>query len=248
MTLRARPFPALALLLAAAVAIALTVATGGPAGAIVSATPDWGNAPQCQANDRVIAVPYLGNTVYLGGEFTQVGNTARNHLAACDAASAALLPWNPNANGVVRALRVSHGGRVFVGGDFSSVGGHARSRIASVSSASGGVYGFNPGANNSVKAVTFSNSGSTVYAGGDFSSAGGRTRTRLAAFNGLTGSVPSLAPSISNGTASATVLALDVSADGTTLCFAGDFARVSGSSRRNAAAVSSGVGSLRPWS
>src|SRR4029453_1245907 len=73
-------------------------------------------------------------------------------------------------------------------------------------------------------------------------------RTRPAAFNGLTGSVTSLAPSISNGTDFATVLALDVSADGTTLYFAGDFARVSGSSRRNAGAVSSGVGSLRPWS
>jgi hypothetical protein len=247
MSLRARPFPALALLLAAAVAIALTVATGGPAGAIVSATPDWGAAPQCQTNDRVLAVAYLGNTVYLGGEFTQVGGTARNHLAACDAASGTLLPWNPNANGIVRALRVSHGGRVFLGGDFSSVGGHSRSRIASVSSASGGVYGFNPGANNSVKAVTFSNSGSTVYAGGDFSSAGGAARAHLAAFNGLSGALTTLAPSISNGADFATVLAMDVSADGATLYFAGDFARVSGSSRRNAAAVSSGVGSLRAW-
>jgi trimeric autotransporter adhesin len=247
MTHRARPFPALALLLSAAVAIALTVALGGPAEAIVSATPDWGNAPQCQANDRVIAVAYLGDTIFLGGEFTQVNNTTRNHLAACNASTGALLAWNPNANGVVRALRVSNGGRVFAGGDFTSVGGHARSRIASISPASGGIYGFNPGANNSVKAITFSNSGSTMYAGGDFSSAGGRSRARLAAFDGVTGVVTSLAPSISNGTAFATVLAMDVSADGTTLYFAGDFARVNGASRRNAAAISSGVGTLRSW-
>ena len=41
---------------------------------------------------------------------------------------------------------------------------------------------------------------------------------------------------------------MDVSADGNTLYFAGDFALVNGSSRRNAAAVSSGIGTLRAWS
>jgi trimeric autotransporter adhesin len=248
MSHRGRPFPALALLLAAAVAIALTVATGGPAGALVSPTPDWGDNPPCQANGRVIAVAYSGNTLYLGGQFSQVGGQPRNNLAACNATNGTLVTtWNPNANGAVRAIKVSNGGRVYVGGDFTSVGGSARSRIASLSPASGATYGFNPGVNNSVKALTFSNSGSTVYAGGDFGSAAGATRSRLAAFNATTGALTSLAPSISNGTAFATVLSMDVSADGTTLYFAGDFARVSGSSRRNAAAVSSGVGSLRAW-
>jgi WD40 repeat protein len=247
MSHRARLFPALALLLAAVVAIALTVATGGPAGAVVSATPDWGNNPPCQANGRVIAVAYSGDTLFLAGDFSLVGGQSRNNLAACNATSGAVLGWNPNANGPVRAIKVSNGGRVYVGGDFTSVGGAARSRIASLSPASGATYGFNPGVNNSVKALTFSNSGSTLYAGGDFGSAAGATRSRLAAFNATTGALTSLAPSISNGTAFATVLSMDVSADGTTLYFAGDFARVSGSSRRNAAAVSSGVGSLRAW-
>jgi hypothetical protein len=248
MSLRARPFPALALLLAAAVAIVLTVATGGPAGAVVSDTPDWGNTSQCQADGRVIAVAYRGDTLYLGGDFSQVNGVTRNNLAACNAVNGDLLGWNPNPNGPVRAIKVSNGGRVFVGGDFTSVGGATRARIASLSPASGGAYGFNPGVNNSVKALTFSNSGSTVYAGGDFSSAAGAARSRLAAFNATSGRLTSLKPSISNGAAFATVLSMDVSADGNTLYFAGDFARVSGSSRRNAAAVSSGLGSLRAWS
>ena len=144
MSHRARLFPALALLLAAVVAIALTVATGGPAGAVVSATPDWGNNPPCQANGRVIAVAYRGDTLFLGGQFSLVGGQPRNNLAACNAASGAVLGWNPNANGAVRAIKVSNGGRVYVGGDFTSVGGAARSRIASLSAASGAAYGFNP--------------------------------------------------------------------------------------------------------
>jgi hypothetical protein len=250
MTLRTRPHPLLALLLTVATALALTVALGNPAGAVVSATPDWGGSSQCQTNGRVNAVAYLGGTLYLGGSFTQVNNTTRNRLAACNATTGALLPWNPNANGVIRALKVSPAGtRVYVGGDFSAVGGAARSRIAAVSPTSGAAFGWNPFINDSVKSITTSNSGSTVYAGGDFDSAEGAGRRHLAAFNATSGNLTSLKPTISNGTGHfATVLAMDVSADGNTLYFAGDFALVNGSSRRNAAAVSSGIGTLRAWS
>ena len=50
------------------------------------------------------------------------------------------------------------------------------------------------------------------------------------------------------GTVFATVLAMDVSPDGDTLYFSGDFALVNGKSRRNAAAVSTGIATLRAWS
>ena len=138
---------------------------------------------------------------------------------------------------------------MYVGGDFSAVGGAARSRVAALNPTSGAAFGWNPYVNNSVKSITTSNSGATVYVGGDFTSAEGAGRRHLAAFNATSGNLTSLKPTISNGTGNfATVLAMDVSADGNTLYFAGDFALVNGSSRRNAAAVSSGVGTLRAWS
>jgi hypothetical protein len=247
MTVPVRRLPLLALFLAVATALALTVTLSRPAAAIVSTNPD----PMCQTNGRVNAVAYLGGTLYLGGSFTQVNGTARNRLAACDAASGNLLSWNPNANGTVRALKVSPAGtRVYVGGDFSVVGGAARSRVAALSPSSGAAFGWSPYVNNSVKAVTTSTTGSTVYVGGDFSSAEGAGRQRLAAFNATSGKISTtFKPTISNGAGNfATVLSMAVSPNNQSLYFSGDFALVNGHSRRNAAAVSTGIASLRAWS
>jgi hypothetical protein len=251
MTLRTRQLPLLALILAAVAALALSMTAAPPAGAIVGTIPDWGGSSQCQTNGRVNAVTYLGGTIYLGGSFTQVNGTTRNRLAACDAATGNLLGWNPNANGVVRALATSPAGtRIYAGGDFTAVGGAARARVAALSPSSGAAFGWSPYVNDSVKAVTTSNSGSTVYVGGDFSSAEGAGRRRLAAFNATSGNISTtFKPAVSNGTGNfATVLAMDVSPDNSTLYFSGDFALVNGHSRRNAAAVSTGIATLRAWS
>jgi hypothetical protein len=247
---RRRRFNLLALLLAVATAIASSVALSGPAGAVVGETPSPG-AGTCETNGRVNAVAYLGGTIYLGGSFTQVEGTARNRLAACEAATGNLLPWNPGANDVVRALKVSPAGtRVYAGGDFTVVAGALRARVAALHPTSGAAFGWSPYVNDSVKAVTTSNSGASVYVGGDFDSAEAAGRRHLAAFNATSGKLSTtFKPSISNGTGNfATVLSMDVSADGDTLYFSGDFALVNGTSRRNAAAVSTGVATLRAWS
>jgi len=249
MTLRTRQLPVLALVLAVVAALALSMTAAPPAGAIVSDNPD---DPTCQTNNgRVNAVVYLGGTIYLGGSFTSVNGQTRNRLAACDAASGNLLGWNPNANEVVRALAVSPAGsRIYAGGDFTAVGGAARARVAALSPSSGAAFGWSPYVNDSVKAVTTSNSGATVYVGGDFSSAEGAGRRRLAAFNATSGNISTtFKPAVSNGAGNfTTVLSMDVSPDGDTLYFSGDFALVNGHSRRNAAAVSTGIATLRAWS
>jgi hypothetical protein len=78
-----------------------------------------------QANGRVLAIEYSGNTIYIGGKFTSVrppgdpagtGEVARNHVAAFNATTGNLLQsWNPNTNGTVDAILPTATG-VYLGG------------------------------------------------------------------------------------------------------------------------------------
>ena len=89
-----------AALMIAAVAAAATVANK-PLGSV-------------QANGRVNVIVVSGTTAYLGGAFTAMrpagstgAATTRNHAAAVNLSTGALLPWNPNVNKTVNSLAVS---------------------------------------------------------------------------------------------------------------------------------------------
>ena len=91
----------------------------------------------------VYAVTITGNTVVVGGSFTQLRNAAtgqvvtRNRLAAFDKHTGALLPTFANgANGTVQALE-SDGTRVYAGGAFTSIGGLNRNRVAALDAGTG---------------------------------------------------------------------------------------------------------------
>ena len=152
--------------------------------------------PSAQTNGEVDAIAVSGNVAYIGGAFTAVrpagspsgsGDVTRNHLAAIDLSTGQLLPWDPGADGDVRALAVSPDGTtVYVGGTFAHLGGAARSRIGSVTSG-GAVTSWNPGASSDVRA--FAISGPRLYVGGKFTTIGGSARSHLAAFSLATGSL-----------------------------------------------------------
>ena len=145
--------------LTCALGSALVTGVTAPADAVISGNVLSGTAsPMWQTNNTVHAVLVSGNTIYAGGQFTQVrppGTSAgsnqsvnRAYLAAFNATTGALVTtFNANVGGgQVKSLAMSpDGSRLYVGGGFTSVGGQARNRVAAVNPTTGAlVTGFNP--------------------------------------------------------------------------------------------------------
>ncbi len=139
----------------------------------------------------VLALAISGSTVYLGGEFTKAGGSARKDIAAvcaiakCEGVIAAgkATAWKPNSNAKVQTLAVS-GANIYAGGAFTEIAAEKRNFIAELN-ASGTVKAepWNPNANNAVNAITVDGTTSVVYIGGSLSSIGGEARENLAALN-----------------------------------------------------------------
>ena len=88
-----------------------------------------------QANvPYVKALSVVGNTLYIGGDFSTTAGQSRHNLAAVDAITDSLLPWDPEPDGLVWCL-AGYDDEVFVGGGFERVGPHSCSGIARISPA-----------------------------------------------------------------------------------------------------------------
>ncbi len=235
------------LLAVALTTVLVTVGAGvAPASAAIASTPTLTWTP---TTGRVYAVARVGDAVVIGGTFTALWSpngattVSRNRLAAFDATTGALLPWNPGANDVVRALEPSADGTgVYVGGAFTTVGGAARARLALVSLASGAVSTtFAPRPASTVLALE--RIGGRVFLGGYFSSVNSTTRLRLAAVDAGTGALVAGWA----GQADSNVAALQASPDGTTLYVGGQFRTLAGQSRDYLGAVSVATGAATAW-
>ncbi|MFL5739708.1 MAG: T9SS type A sorting domain-containing protein [Flavisolibacter sp.] len=154
------------------------------------------------ADARVLTLSSNGSRIYAGGDFTTIGGGGqRMGIAALNAATGELLPWNPRINnGIVNsgnpfvsAITIQ-GNTVYIGGLFLSAGGASRNNLAAVSATTGLATPFNPNATDAVYAIAVKDN--VVYAGGDFegpNSIGGASRYHLAALDTATGAATSCA-------------------------------------------------------
>lgn len=155
---------------------------------------NWNNLACIEINTAILKPPFAsingiinscvvkGNTILIGGTFTQVFGQARNQVALMDTFGT-LRSFNPNPNGVVKALFVGDNS-VFVAGAFTVIGGLPRNRIAAFNLAGTSILSWNPVMNNEVNSL-FSY-GSKIYAGGAFTAVGSSARNNIAAFDTAT--------------------------------------------------------------
>ncbi|RYZ17831.1 MAG: hypothetical protein EOP49_50305, partial [Sphingobacteriales bacterium] len=137
---------------------------------------------------QVHAIHAEGNTIYLGGNFSQLGGVTRNRLAAVDTVTGALLPWNPNVSGYGVYKISMAGNEIFVAGSFSSVGGQIRSNLAAVNKITGALLPFNAGPINGA-ITSLQVSGNKVYVGGNFTGINNISRRVAAAIDVTSGTL-----------------------------------------------------------
>ncbi len=187
-------------------------------------------------NGTVYAVARFGETVYMGGSFTELSPPSGSGVVF-NTTTGDTLPGFPRVVGRVYTVAPDLSGGWYLGGLFTSVGGQPRQNIAHVSS-SLTVSSWDPGADGAVLAITPSLSG-TVYAGGDFTTIGGQARQRIAELNA------SGAATAWNPTASSTVRALGVISG--SVYAAGDFTFIGGQGRARVARLSPTTGFADTW-
>jgi hypothetical protein len=154
---------------------ALDAATGAPDTNVFATHAFTGQTSGLPLTDGAIAVSPDGSTVYVGGSFTEVDNQTHNHIAAFDATTGALLPWDPSvgsSTSKVTAIAAS-GTTVYIGGSFSKVGTTTTGpNLAALDATTGDVVpwgtGTQPGTNGAVDALSVTADGTRVVAGGFF--------------------------------------------------------------------------------
>lgn len=115
----------------------------------------------------------VGDRVYVGGFFDQVGADARDNVAALDATTGvAISTWAPSVDNLVNALAVTPDGSIaYMGGTFTHVNSTPRTKLAAVGR-DGTLLSWAPDPGASVKTIAVNDAGTHVVARGPISSFG----------------------------------------------------------------------------
>lgn len=211
-------------------------------------------------NGAVRAVEQIGNTVYIGGNFTRLappGTTStilQPYLAAFDASSGQLLgSFEPELDGLVNSIVAAPDGEsIYVGGMFNHAGGETSKSVARLDADSGDPVGSFDVAplNGFVWAMELV--GERLIIGGNFTNVAGNNRRALASLDAATGGFdPYLNLNIAgvhNG-GTTKVRLMDAHPDGHQLVIGGNFASVAGQQHSQLAVIDLGdTATVTGWS
>ena len=223
-------------------------AAATPNDVVVSANPaNW--TPRV-LDGKVLAIVQVGNTMVVGGQFTQVKRPggpvlSRSNIFAFDAATGTIDPnFVPKLDRAVEALAPGRSGRsVLVGGRFNTVNGQARKGLVKLDLNTGQrVRGFAARPNSAVFDLARANG--KLFVAGNFSKVSGTPRSALAAVDAASGALdPNFnllythPRSTSETTGSISVTDIAATPDGTRLITAGNFQRINGLDRNQLAVL-----------
>ncbi len=183
-------------------------------------------------NGQVNAVTKIGNTIYFGGNFSELRTQTGYGLIAAQSNGA--LASFPNVNGTIYAAEPDGANGWYIAGDFTTVGPAARTGLAHILASGQLDPSFAPTTNGTVNALEFD--GSNLYIGGTFTTINGTARNNAGALSAA-GALTAFNPNV-NGPVS--VIAIN----GSSAYLGGSFSSVGGSTRNNIAAVDKTSGAL----
>ncbi|HET7735750.1 MAG TPA: hypothetical protein VFK52_07230 [Nocardioidaceae bacterium] len=233
----------LVVLLATAGMLGLPGTPPADAAVILASAP----AESWRVNGRVYATLVVGDTVFVGGDFTQAVSpsgqqVARARLAAFSMTTGALLTtWRADAGSTVRAL-ASDGSHLYVGGAFGRLGGRSHAYLGRVSLDNGQADStYVPAAGSPVRALALGPDG--LYVGGTFTTMNGVTRNRIALVDTSQGA---LVPGFTGSIGGTGVFGLAVSPTTSAVYAAGQFTTANSVSRPGMVALDSRTGATLP--
>jgi len=200
--------------------------------ALFGAAPAFGQSAvdgfDPNANDFVGAIAVQADgKIIIGGGFTTVGGTNRNHIARLNVDGSVDATFNPGALGGINelnSLAVQADGKILVGGGFTTLGGQSRTNLGRLNGDGSLDTTFTNGANNTVSTLVVQADGK-ILLGGQFTTLAGQPRNKIGRLN----ADGTLDTSFTNG-ASGTVYSLVVQADGKIL-LGGTFTMLGGQPR-----------------
>ncbi len=150
--------------------------------------------PVLDGSVTALAVSPDGGTLYVGGSFSHVNGSFRNHLAAFSTSTGALSgSWVPNAGNTVNSIAVSpDGSDVYVGGSFGKLDNVARTDAGEVTGSTGALLPWAPQVNGTVTSVAVAPDDSRVLVGGYFSQFNGAPQQAIVDVDATTGAANNL--------------------------------------------------------
>ncbi len=131
---------------------------------------------------KINAIVAYKDTMYIGGEFTEISLSDRRYLGSFGLNVSAVTLWDPSPNGIVRYL-FRHESTLYAAGDFTTIAGQPRRNLAAFDLDTGQLTDWAPNGNNPVWVSAMAEKDGILYIGGTFQQFGGASRSNLVAID-----------------------------------------------------------------